>query len=26
VVIGVVRKYSNKKAPHAEQRDVSHSG
>jgi hypothetical protein len=25
-VVGVVRKYSNKKAPHAEQRDVSHSG
>jgi DNA polymerase V len=26
VVVGVVRKYSNKKAPHTEQRDVSHSG
>jgi DNA polymerase V len=26
VVVGVVRKYSNKKAPHAEQRDASHSG
>jgi DNA polymerase V len=26
VVVGVVRKYSNKKAPHAEQLGTSHSG